>query len=384
MIGLTAAILAVKDSSCQQERNHFNLKVESLAPRLTIRSEEVHPHLRGWRVETHLGKTTLSSPERGSNLYLPIIGGLVYCDISASNHAVTEVGCCNVDVVCWSSVVHGDVGQEDDHSRLHSLLLRRHYCGLSREYLFGGVLKLLKALGPLKCKSKTYFVGWWAGGRKAWRGFTTDQSILPRQQEQHGNYMVLATGQVLRKNHTFGISLSVEEETFPPGYFSVSLSPEEETVPPGYVLVSLYAEEETFHPGYVLVSLSAEEETFHPGYVLVSLSAEEETFHLGYVLVSLSAEEETFPPGYVLVSLFAEEETFPPGYVLKKKPFLLTPWIWLSLVKNLIANPISLVVGTFVCLPYRFPLACLEFFCIKSLEIGRGATFPTPCDEGLW
>nr|CAD7461223.1 unnamed protein product [Timema tahoe] len=35
-----------------------------------------------------------------------------------------------------------------------------------------------------------YESGWWAGGGKAWRGFSTDQSILPRQQEQmyHGNH----------------------------------------------------------------------------------------------------------------------------------------------------------------------------------------------------
>ncbi|CAG2065946.1 unnamed protein product [Timema podura] len=46
-----------------------------------------------------------------------------------------------------------------------------------------------KALDPVECKSKTYFVGWWAGGRKAWRGFTTNQSIIPCQLEQmdHGN-----------------------------------------------------------------------------------------------------------------------------------------------------------------------------------------------------
>nr|CAD7392098.1 unnamed protein product [Timema cristinae] len=40
------------------------------------------------------------------------------------------------------------------------------------------------ALGPVECKSKPYFVGWWAGGLKACRSFTTDQSILPCQQEQ--------------------------------------------------------------------------------------------------------------------------------------------------------------------------------------------------------
>nr|CAD7445922.1 unnamed protein product [Timema bartmani] len=36
---------------------------------------EVNPHLRGGRVENHLGKTTLSSPDRDSNLDLPVLGG---------------------------------------------------------------------------------------------------------------------------------------------------------------------------------------------------------------------------------------------------------------------------------------------------------------------
>nr|CAD7195253.1 unnamed protein product [Timema douglasi] len=36
-------------------------------------SEEVNPHLRGGRVENHLGKTTLSSPDRDSNLDLPFL-----------------------------------------------------------------------------------------------------------------------------------------------------------------------------------------------------------------------------------------------------------------------------------------------------------------------
>nr|CAD7437543.1 unnamed protein product [Timema bartmani] len=37
--------------------------------------EEVNPHLRGGRVENHLGKTTPSSPDRDSNLDLPVLGG---------------------------------------------------------------------------------------------------------------------------------------------------------------------------------------------------------------------------------------------------------------------------------------------------------------------
>nr|CAD7206055.1 unnamed protein product [Timema douglasi] len=36
-----------------------------------VELEEVNPHLRGGRVENHLGKTTPSSPDRDSNLNLP-------------------------------------------------------------------------------------------------------------------------------------------------------------------------------------------------------------------------------------------------------------------------------------------------------------------------
>nr|CAD7265716.1 unnamed protein product [Timema shepardi] len=39
-----------------------------------VELEEVNPHLSGRRVENHLGKTTPSSPDRDSNLDLPILG----------------------------------------------------------------------------------------------------------------------------------------------------------------------------------------------------------------------------------------------------------------------------------------------------------------------
>nr|CAD7453372.1 unnamed protein product [Timema tahoe] len=42
--------------------------------------EEVNPHLRGARVDNHLGKTTPSSPDRDSNLDLPVLGGLAQHD----------------------------------------------------------------------------------------------------------------------------------------------------------------------------------------------------------------------------------------------------------------------------------------------------------------
>nr|CAD7265122.1 unnamed protein product [Timema shepardi] len=40
---------------------------------LEVELEEVNSHLRGGRVENHLGKTTPSSPDRDSNLDLPIL-----------------------------------------------------------------------------------------------------------------------------------------------------------------------------------------------------------------------------------------------------------------------------------------------------------------------
>nr|CAD7575622.1 unnamed protein product [Timema californicum] len=40
---------------------------------MEVELEEVNPHLRGGRVENHLGKTTPSSPDRDSNLDLPVL-----------------------------------------------------------------------------------------------------------------------------------------------------------------------------------------------------------------------------------------------------------------------------------------------------------------------
>nr|CAD7460287.1 unnamed protein product [Timema tahoe] len=45
-----------------------------------LTSDEVTPHLRGGRVENHLGKATPSSPNRDSNLHLPVLGGLAQHD----------------------------------------------------------------------------------------------------------------------------------------------------------------------------------------------------------------------------------------------------------------------------------------------------------------
>nr|CAD7444011.1 unnamed protein product [Timema bartmani] len=45
-----------------------------------LKEEEVNLHLRGGRVESHLGKTTPSSPDRDSNLDIPVLSGLAQHD----------------------------------------------------------------------------------------------------------------------------------------------------------------------------------------------------------------------------------------------------------------------------------------------------------------
>nr|CAD7265828.1 unnamed protein product [Timema shepardi] len=57
------------------DRHTYNFTV-TLSPmqiRTKVELEEVNPHLRGGRVENHLGKTTPSSPDRDSNLDLPVL-----------------------------------------------------------------------------------------------------------------------------------------------------------------------------------------------------------------------------------------------------------------------------------------------------------------------
>nr|CAD7602582.1 unnamed protein product [Timema genevievae] len=53
--------------------------------------EEVNPHLRGGRVENHLGKTSSSSPDRDSNLDLPVLEVELNTTGALANYA-TEAG----------------------------------------------------------------------------------------------------------------------------------------------------------------------------------------------------------------------------------------------------------------------------------------------------
>nr|CAD7402817.1 unnamed protein product [Timema poppensis] len=58
-----------------------------------VELKEGNPHLRGKRVENHLGKTTLSSPDRDSNLDLPVLSSQAQHDkrVSQLRHRGGEV-----------------------------------------------------------------------------------------------------------------------------------------------------------------------------------------------------------------------------------------------------------------------------------------------------
>nr|CAD7588040.1 unnamed protein product [Timema genevievae] len=54
--------------------------------------EEENPHLRGGRVENHLGKATPSSPDRDSNLDLPVLGSRAQHDKRSLARSLTQFG----------------------------------------------------------------------------------------------------------------------------------------------------------------------------------------------------------------------------------------------------------------------------------------------------
>nr|CAD7413935.1 unnamed protein product [Timema cristinae] len=65
-------------SKCRAEHDFWS--AVSAIDRRQVELEEVNPHLRGGRVENHLGKTTPSSPDRDSNLDLPVLSSLAQHD----------------------------------------------------------------------------------------------------------------------------------------------------------------------------------------------------------------------------------------------------------------------------------------------------------------
>nr|CAD7427251.1 unnamed protein product [Timema monikensis] len=74
-----------------------------------VELEEVNPHLRGGRVENHLGKTTPCSPDRDSNLDLPVLSSRAQHKRSAQNRLLVKNG----KIVNEDGIIDGDVYIED-------------------------------------------------------------------------------------------------------------------------------------------------------------------------------------------------------------------------------------------------------------------------------
>nr|CAD7444305.1 unnamed protein product [Timema bartmani] len=61
---------------------------------------KVQPDRRSRALKNNFGETPLCTPDRDSDLDLPVIGSLVYCESSALDHAATEAACRTIH---WSS-----------------------------------------------------------------------------------------------------------------------------------------------------------------------------------------------------------------------------------------------------------------------------------------
>nr|CAD7196218.1 unnamed protein product [Timema douglasi] len=83
-----------------------------------VELEEVNPHLRGGRVENHLGKTTPSSPDKDLNLDLPVLSSRAQHDkrVSQLRHrglslvlcAVLKGGACEMPGLMPGEVLGGN------------------------------------------------------------------------------------------------------------------------------------------------------------------------------------------------------------------------------------------------------------------------------------
>nr|CAD7259576.1 unnamed protein product [Timema shepardi] len=76
-------------------------------PRPSMIFEEVNMHLRGGRTENHKGKTTTSSPDRDSNLDLPVLDSLVQNEPSALANYATDAEKLNVSPEVIRNAVDG-------------------------------------------------------------------------------------------------------------------------------------------------------------------------------------------------------------------------------------------------------------------------------------
>nr|CAD7429991.1 unnamed protein product [Timema monikensis] len=98
VIAILAHVEKCPELELARSRNaRFTPDLAQISPRFTpdlglgrLYSEAMYPHLRGGRLDNYFGKITFSTPDQDSYLNIRVISSLVYCKISALNHAATK------------------------------------------------------------------------------------------------------------------------------------------------------------------------------------------------------------------------------------------------------------------------------------------------------
>nr|CAD7587747.1 unnamed protein product [Timema genevievae] len=117
------------------------LNTTSALANYATEAEEVSPHLRGGRVENHLGKTTPSSPDRDSNLNLPALGGLAQHDwrVNQLRHRggreKERERLCAVSVDCMSAPSGEPAAKHSTPSPLTRLVCSKPLCSVLEQSL---------------------------------------------------------------------------------------------------------------------------------------------------------------------------------------------------------------------------------------------------------
>nr|CAD7258774.1 unnamed protein product [Timema shepardi] len=103
----------------------------------SLHLEGVFPHLHGGQVETHFGKTFLSTLDQDSNLDLPVIDSLVCYESSALNHADSEAERYYLRRRREREIIVDAawyVRNETLHRYLHMPIIKDHFWKLAQSY----------------------------------------------------------------------------------------------------------------------------------------------------------------------------------------------------------------------------------------------------------
>nr|CAD7438285.1 unnamed protein product [Timema bartmani] len=156
--------------------------------------EEVNPQLRGGRVGKHYGKTTTSSPDRDSNLDLPVLGSLVQYETSALTNYATEANWYRAAQYCRYHGMHlASIGSQEENDKLEKHI--RDF-GLGHEHFWTS--------GTDQASEGTFF--WMSTGRPLtftnWNTGEPNNFVYENGEEEHCLELWNRDGKGLKWNDT--------------------------------------------------------------------------------------------------------------------------------------------------------------------------------------